>query len=56
VIHFAAYYHYGDDWRKEYGSTNINGTINIIEAAHWAGVKRIIFASSTASPACSSKF
>jgi len=49
VIHFAAYYHYGNDWRRQYGSTNIKGTINIIEAAHQAGVKRIIFASSIAS-------
>jgi len=49
VIHFAAYYHYGNDWRKEYGRTNIKGTINLIEAAHRAGVKRIIFASSIAS-------
>jgi nucleoside-diphosphate-sugar epimerase len=49
VIHFAAYYHYGNNWRREYGSTNIKGTINIIEAAHWARVKRIIFASSIAS-------
>ena len=49
VIHFAAYYHYGNDWRRQYGSTNIKGTINIIEAAPQAGVKRIIFASSIAS-------
>ena len=49
MIHFAAYYHYGNDWRRQYGSTNIKGTINIIEAAHQAGVKRIIFASSIAS-------
>lgn len=49
VIHFAAYYHFGDDWRKEYCHTNIRGTSNIIEAAHRAGVKRIIFASSIAS-------
>ena len=48
VIHFAAYYHYGDDWRKEYSHTNIRGTSNIVEAAHRAGVKRIIFASSMA--------
>ncbi|GBC61487.1 NAD(P)-dependent oxidoreductase [Desulfonema ishimotonii] len=46
VIHFAAYYHFGKNWRAEYYNTNIRGTRNIIEAAHRAGVKRLIFAGS----------
>jgi len=49
VIHFAAYYHYGKDWREEYCRTNIKGTQNIIETAHQFAVRRIIFASSIAS-------
>lgn len=46
VIHFAAYYHYGANWLKEYSRTNIKGTQNIIETSHQFAVKRIIFASS----------
>jgi nucleoside-diphosphate-sugar epimerase len=49
VIHFAAYYHYGRRWRREYDIHNIHGTRNVIEAACRAGTGRIIFAASIAS-------
>jgi nucleoside-diphosphate-sugar epimerase len=48
VIHLAAYYHFGNDWRVEYENTNIRGTENIINAAIYFGVQRIIFTSSIA--------
>ena len=48
VIHLAAYYHFGDDWRPEYEKTNITGTENLIHAALATGVQRIIFSSSIA--------
>ena len=48
VIHFAAYYHYGRRWRREYDIHNIHGTRNVIEAACSAGAGRIIFAASIA--------
>lgn len=48
IIHLAAYYHFGDDWRDDYEKTNINGTENIINAAIQNNVRRIIFASSVA--------
>jgi nucleoside-diphosphate-sugar epimerase len=48
VIHFAVYYHYGKDWRREYEAVNIEGTRNIIEAACRLGVKRVVFAASIA--------
>lgn len=46
VIHLAAYYHFGKDWRKEYERTNIEGTENIVKAAIANDMKRILFASS----------
>jgi nucleoside-diphosphate-sugar epimerase len=48
VIHFAAYYHYGRGWRREYDLHNILGTRHVIEAACRAGAGRIIFAASIA--------
>jgi nucleoside-diphosphate-sugar epimerase len=48
VIHLAAYYHFGNDWRSEYERTNIRGTENIIRAAINTGIHRIIFSSSVA--------
>jgi nucleoside-diphosphate-sugar epimerase len=48
VIHFAAYYHYGRGWRREYDIHNIQGTRNVIEAACRVGAGRIIFAASIA--------
>jgi nucleoside-diphosphate-sugar epimerase len=48
VIHLAAYYHFGDDWRSEYERTNLTGTENLIHAALNTGVQRIIFSSSIA--------
>lgn len=46
IIHLAAYYHFGRDWRKEYEQTNITGTENIVKTAINHGVRRILFASS----------
>ena len=51
VIHFAAFYHFGSDWRYEYERTNVDGTVNVLEAAQKAGVQRVIFASSIAAMA-----
>ena len=48
VIHFAAFYHFGTDWRPEYERTNVGGTANLLRAAANAAVKRVIFASSIA--------
>ncbi|MFV2068180.1 MAG: NAD-dependent epimerase/dehydratase family protein, partial [Pirellulales bacterium] len=47
VLHFAAYYHFGADWRSEYERTNIEGVTNIVRLATQIGVERLIFASST---------
>ena len=46
VLHFAAFYHYGRDWRYDYDSTNLEGTRNVMAAACCWGVRRVIFASS----------
>jgi nucleoside-diphosphate-sugar epimerase len=46
VIHFAAYYDFGNAWREEYQRTNVQGTANVLAASKNAGVKRLIFASS----------
>lgn len=46
ILHFAAYYHFGRDWRREYEQTNLEGTRNIMAAACCWGVRRVIFASS----------
>ncbi len=48
VIHFAAFYHFGADWRQEYESTNLEGTANVLRFAKDQGVRRVIFASSVA--------
>jgi nucleoside-diphosphate-sugar epimerase len=48
VIHFAAYYDFGNDWVEEYQRTNVDGMANIIDASKNEGVKRLIFASSIA--------
>jgi nucleoside-diphosphate-sugar epimerase len=48
VIHFAVYYHYGRDWRREYDLHNIQGTRNIVAAACRAKAGRIVFAASIA--------
>ncbi len=48
VIHFAAFYHFGTDWRPEYEQTNVRGTANLLRAAADAGVRRVVFASSIA--------
>jgi nucleoside-diphosphate-sugar epimerase len=48
VIHLAAYYHFGNDWRVEYENTNIRGTENIVNAATHFGIQRILFSSSIA--------
>lgn len=48
VIHLAAYYHFGNGWRKEYENTNVKGTENIIKASIKQSVQRIIFTSSIA--------
>ena len=48
LIHFAAYYDFGNDWVEEYQRTNVNGTANVLDASKNEGVKRLIFASSIA--------
>ncbi len=48
VIHLAAYYHFGSDWREEYQRTNIQGTSSVLEAAMGVDAGRLIFASSMA--------
>lgn len=54
VIHLAAYYHFGNDWRKEYETTNINGSEHVIKSAIKYKAGRIIFSSSVAAlePKC----
>ena len=49
ILHFAAFYHYGPDWRTDYEITNIRGTANIIDVACCWGVKRVLFAASIGS-------
>jgi nucleoside-diphosphate-sugar epimerase len=46
VIHLAAYYDFGNDWNEEYQRTNVNGTVNVLEASKKEEVKCLIFASS----------
>jgi nucleoside-diphosphate-sugar epimerase len=48
VLHFAAFYHFGADWRAEYERINLQGTANVLRAATDHGAKRLIFASSVA--------
>ena len=51
VIHFAAYYDFGNDWVEEYQKTNVDGMAKVIDASKNEGVKRLIFASSIAAMA-----
>ena len=46
VLHFAAFCHFGNKWLPGFDRTNIQGTINISQAAINAHVRRLIFASS----------
>ena len=46
VVHLAAYYHFGTDWRREYDDTNVRGTENLLNLASDFGVQRFIFGSS----------
>lgn len=46
VLHFAAFYHFGRDWRHDYEHTNLDGTRNVMAAACCWGARRVIFASS----------
>jgi nucleoside-diphosphate-sugar epimerase len=48
LIHLAAFYHFGSDWRPQYQRTNVQGTANLLRAAREASARRVIFASSVA--------
>ncbi len=48
VLHFAAFYHFGADWKTEYDRTNLKGTRNVLRSAEQSGARRIVFASSIA--------
>jgi nucleoside-diphosphate-sugar epimerase len=48
VLHFAAFYHFGTDWKPQYSRTNLEGTLNVLRSAEESGAKRIVFASSIA--------
>ncbi|MGO9114625.1 MAG: NAD-dependent epimerase/dehydratase family protein [Thermoguttaceae bacterium] len=48
VLHFAAFYHFGTDWKAEYDRTNLDGTLNVLRSAEQCGAKRVVFASSIA--------
>ncbi len=48
VLHFAAFYHFGTDWKPEYHRTNLEGTLNVLRSAGESGAQRIAFASSIA--------
>jgi len=48
VVHFAAFYHFGTAWLREYERTNVQGTDNLLKLATEDGVSRVIFASSGA--------
>lgn len=48
VVHFAAFYHFGMDWREEYERTNVRGTSHVVQSSVRSGVGRLIFASSIA--------
>jgi nucleoside-diphosphate-sugar epimerase len=48
LIHFAAFYHFGGDWRPEYERNNVQGTAHLLRAAREASAQRVIFASSIA--------
>ena len=42
VIHSAASYKNPEDWRED-AATNVTGTINVVEAARRAGVRRLVY-------------
>ena len=48
IVHFAAYKNVGESMREpaKYFHNNIDGTVRLVEAAHRAGVERIVFSSS----------
>jgi len=46
VLHFAAFYHFGADWRPEYQRSNVDGTAAVLRAAIETQTRRLIFASS----------
>lgn len=48
VIHFAAFYHFGTNWQREYEATNVQGTSHVVQAAARHGARQVIFASSIA--------
>jgi nucleoside-diphosphate-sugar epimerase len=48
VLHFAAFYHFGSEWRPEYQRVNVEGTRLLLAAAARAGVARFVFAGSIA--------
>jgi nucleoside-diphosphate-sugar epimerase len=48
ILHFAAYYHFGNEWRAPYTQSNIRGTSHILRAGERVGAGRIVFASSIA--------
>jgi nucleoside-diphosphate-sugar epimerase len=48
IVHFAAFYHFGTDWRPEYDRTNLQGTSHVLQSARQNGAQRVIFASSIA--------
>ncbi len=48
VVHFAAFYHFGRDWKPEYDRTNLQGTLHVLRLAQESGARRVIFASSIA--------
>jgi nucleoside-diphosphate-sugar epimerase len=48
ILHFAAFYHFGTDWKAEYTRTNLKGTRNVLQCAEQSDAQRIVFASSIA--------
>lgn len=48
LVHFAAFYDFGNVWLPGYQATNVDGTANLIATASELGVRRAIFASSIA--------
>jgi len=48
VVHFAAFYHFGTTWHRDYERTNVRGTENVLRLAMEYGANRVIFASSLA--------
>jgi len=48
VVHLAAFYDFGTDWKSEYERTNLQGTLHVLRSACESGARRVIFASSIA--------